>query len=45
MFAVFVSGNKGGVTTFGSIVNALVTVTMLPYCVFVSALARPAAAG
>ncbi len=34
MFAVFVSGNRGGVTTLGIIVNAVVTVTMMPYCVF-----------
>ena len=44
MFAVFVSSNRGGVTTFGIIVNALVTATMMPCCVFAAALAGPAVA-
>ena len=34
----------GGGTTFGIIVNALVTATMMPCCVFAAALAGPAVA-
>ena len=42
MFSLFVNRSRGRVTTFGVIINALVTTTMLPYCVVIWGVSKPA---